>query len=104
MINRWADLLASAATGSAAHPHFVQLLSEMTRDQALLLERIVLNEHEEWQLPDRVFGDVTIDLDSRCYTKHNLDRFSQVQFPSGEELLQVVKMYLTDLAVYCTMP
>jgi len=91
MIDRWAGLLASASHGSGAHPHFVQLLSELTADQALLIERIILNEHEQWQLPDRIFGDLTIDLDVRFYSKFDLGKFAKQMFSSSEELMLVVE-------------
>ncbi|MCF6125856.1 MULTISPECIES: hypothetical protein [Mesorhizobium] len=40
MMERWAELIASAATGSGISPHLVNVLSELSSNQAGLLERI----------------------------------------------------------------
>jgi hypothetical protein len=54
LIDRWSDLLVSAAKSpQSVHPRFVQILSEMTSEEALLLKRIATNgEFARFRLVD----------------------------------------------------
>ncbi|MGY3588696.1 hypothetical protein ACVIGB_002346 [Bradyrhizobium sp. USDA 4341] len=57
MIDRWANLIASAARDVEVQPRFVGILEEMTGRQAVCLERIAFNRHTEFDYPGAVFGD-----------------------------------------------
>jgi hypothetical protein len=51
MINKWATLLASAATDDGIEPRFIAILKELRGKQALLLEQIALNNWEAHEYP-----------------------------------------------------
>lgn len=49
MIDRWADLLSSAAKQIGVEPRFVQIMSELNGTQAKLLEDTALGNMTEWK-------------------------------------------------------
>ena len=66
LIDRWADLLAScSADPASAHPRFVQILSEMTGNDALLLHDIAFNSMDEVMHPNVAFCDCPDTYDPR---------------------------------------
>jgi hypothetical protein len=74
MIERWADLLASCSIEpSQAHPRFVQILSEMTADDARLLHLIALNNFDEVHAPDAAFTDGPITYQPKFIYRQLLD-------------------------------
>jgi hypothetical protein len=66
LIDRWADLLASSsADPSSAHPRFVQLLSEMTVDEAELLRQGAFHCIDEMRAPNQAFCDSPLDYQAK---------------------------------------
>jgi hypothetical protein len=75
LIDRWADLLAScSADPTSAHPRFVQILSEVTGKDALLLHNIGFNSMDEVTRPDEAFFDCARTFDPR-YARHELQKW-----------------------------
>jgi hypothetical protein len=57
MLDRWANLLASASLSDSVHPRYVQILSELTSSQVRFLHALMLLEAEQWENPYRCFVD-----------------------------------------------
>jgi len=57
MIDKWADLLASASTKEEVPPIFVQILAQIDGRQARALSKVMLNEYEQWNRPMSIFFD-----------------------------------------------
>jgi hypothetical protein len=55
MIERWANLLASAAQKVPVQPRFVGILGELTGSQAKCLEYIAFNHYEDYKYPYKEF-------------------------------------------------
>jgi hypothetical protein len=55
MINRWANLLASAASSDQVQPRFVGILEELSGRQAACLESIAFSFADDMKYPDLVF-------------------------------------------------
>jgi hypothetical protein len=91
MISRWADLLASASISTGAHPRFVQILSELNREQVLLLEKIALNEYDQWQFPTKVFGDAFLDVRNDTLFNRQLYAIADMQFVSVDEVMDILQ-------------
>jgi hypothetical protein len=71
MIDRRANLLASAAIDVKVQPRFIGILEEMTGQQAECLERIAFNRYSEFNYPAPIFGDSFTD-----FAEYNIrDRF-----------------------------
>jgi hypothetical protein len=65
LIERWADLLAACSLDpKSAHPRFVQILSEMTSDDAKLLRRIAHNHIDDMKFPDQAYSDGPLDFET----------------------------------------
>lgn len=62
MVDRWANLLASAAEDVKVQPRFVGILEEMTGRQAECLERVAFNRYAEFKYPASAFGDCFLDF------------------------------------------
>jgi hypothetical protein len=63
LIERWADLLASSSVDpDSAHPRFVQMLSEMTVDDAELLRKVAFHCIDEMRAPNQAFSDSPYDF------------------------------------------
>jgi hypothetical protein len=66
LIDRWSDLLASCASHpESAHPRFVQILSELTKDEAQLLKDIGLNYANEIKDPEGMFDYCYVEYEER---------------------------------------
>jgi hypothetical protein len=75
LIDRWADLLAScSADPGSAHPRFVQILSEMTGADALLLRDIAFNSMDDVIHPNTAFCDCPDTYNPR-YARHALEKW-----------------------------
>jgi hypothetical protein len=57
MIERWANLLASASTGDQVPPRFVGILDELSGTQAMCLEFVAFKNFAEYAYPDMMFHD-----------------------------------------------
>lgn len=62
MVDRWANLLASAATDVKVQPRFVGILEEMTGSQAETLERVAFNRYEKFHFPATILADSSIEF------------------------------------------
>jgi hypothetical protein len=62
MIDRWADLLASAALGVKVEPRFVAILEELSGFQARTLELIAFNNYMNVEFPGRDFDDAPYEI------------------------------------------
>jgi Abortive infection alpha len=62
MVDRWANLLASAATDVKVQPRFVGILEEMSGRQAECLERVAFNRHEKFHFPATILADSCIEF------------------------------------------
>lgn len=60
MIERWANLLASAAQKVSVQPRFVGILSELAGSQADCLEHIAFHYYEGYKFPCRDFIEVPL--------------------------------------------
>jgi hypothetical protein len=64
LMDRWADLLASSsADPGSAHPRYVQILSEITADEAHLLHLIAFNSIDEVRFPGQAFFNCPIEYE-----------------------------------------
>jgi hypothetical protein len=62
MIDRWANLLASAALKVKVQPRFVGILEELAGSQAECLERIAFNRYKDFNYPATIFADSFLDF------------------------------------------
>jgi hypothetical protein len=69
MVDRWANLLASAATDVKVQPRFVGILEEMTGRQAECLERVAFNKRDKFNFPATIFADSFLE-----FAEHNIRR------------------------------
>ena len=63
MIDRWANLLASASRDDKVEPRFVGLLKELNGRQAKLLESVANNNAERFEYSDALLEDAALTLD-----------------------------------------
>lgn len=80
MIDRWANLLASAATKGTVEPRFVSILGELSGSQAFALERIAFNAYESKRYPARCFFDAPFDLGQEFWVSEEVDAFLKLRF------------------------
>jgi hypothetical protein len=64
MVQRWASLLAKAASPGGLPPRLIQIISELELRQVALLERATLNGFEMFRNPRQVLRDSTFELGS----------------------------------------
>jgi hypothetical protein len=62
MIDRWADLLATASTKAETEPRFVGILSELSGSQAQLLEKIATHNADTFENPEAILEDASLLL------------------------------------------
>jgi hypothetical protein len=62
MIERWANLLASASLKLAVQPRFVGILEELAGAQAECLDRIAFNRCSEFHYPSRILYDAHLEF------------------------------------------
>jgi hypothetical protein len=101
MIDRWADLLASSSFDpSSAHPRYVQILSELSADEAQLLRRIALNNIEP------ILTNIKIEQSSMVFrpeTLINMLKHLKIQ-NSKETARRVANIYQKSLLSVLTRP
>ena len=66
MIDRWANLLASASLQLAVQPRFVSILEELSGSQAECLEHIAFHDFQKFRFPCACFSDSPYE-----YAEHN---------------------------------
>jgi Abortive infection alpha len=66
MIDKWANLLASASLNLPVQPRFVGILGELAGSQAECLEYIAFNNSEKWEFPAREFANSFLE-----FAEHN---------------------------------
>jgi hypothetical protein len=64
MVQRWASLLARAASPGGLPPRLVQIISELENQQVALLERATLNGFEMFKDPRQVLRESAVELGS----------------------------------------
>ncbi len=62
MIERWANLLASAAEDVKVQPRFVGILEELAGSQAVCLERVAFNNYEACDFPGVMLSNSPVDF------------------------------------------
>jgi hypothetical protein len=67
MVDRWANLLASAAQEVKVQPRFVGILDELAGSQAECLERVAFNRFSEFDYPAAEFADSFL-----TFAEHNI--------------------------------
>lgn len=93
LVERWADLLASSASNpSTAHPRLVAILSEITGDQALLLQKIARNNIENVEFPNRDFHDSVL-----LYDPHYLYNDVVELLSPGDHNIENIMSFLDDM-------
>jgi hypothetical protein len=73
MIDRWANLLASAATGSKVHPRFLGILGELSGRQAICLEQIAFSFVGCVKYPYQCFADAETMFGQHWVTRETDD-------------------------------
>jgi Abortive infection alpha len=63
MVDKWANLLASASRDNKVEPRFVGILRELTGRQAALLEKVANNNNERYANHEALLEDAALTLD-----------------------------------------
>jgi hypothetical protein len=69
MIQRWAELLASASQNIAVQPRFVSILGELAGSQAECLDVIAFNNYEEYNFPANALNGSSFDFAEHAYRR-----------------------------------
>lgn len=69
MIQRWAELLASASQGVAVQPRFVSVLGELAGSQAECLEVVAFNNFKKYNFPGSEFSGASYDFAEHAYRR-----------------------------------
>lgn len=69
MIQRWAELLASASQDIAVQPRFVGILGELAGSQAECLEVIAFNNYEQYSFPAGELSGAPYDFAEHTYRR-----------------------------------
>lgn len=86
MVDRWANLLSSAAQEVKVQPRFVGILDELAGSQAECLERVAFNRFTEVDYPAAEFADSCI-----AFAEHNIREDFEAdmrQILTGEEQIE----------------
>jgi hypothetical protein len=93
MVDRWANLLASAAQELKVQPRFVGILEELAGSQAECLERVAFNRFAEVGFPAAEFADSCIS-----FAEHNIREDFEAdirQNLTGEEQIEATVNAIT---------
>lgn len=85
MIDRWANLLASAAQDVKVQPRFVGILEEIAGPQARCLERIAFNRYTEFNFPASIFADSFLEF-AEYNVRDNFTREIQKIFTDEKQI------------------
>jgi Abortive infection alpha len=77
MIDRWANLLASASLQLSVQPRFVSILEELSGSQAECLEHIAFHDFEKFQFPNASFSGAPYEYAEHSATQELRDLVTQ---------------------------
>lgn len=85
MIQRWANLLASAAMGQPVQPRYLGILEELAGSQAIALEEIAFNEFQNWEFPGGILEDAPFVFGLEDHARVEVGGFitENLKLPSG---------------------
>lgn len=87
MIDKWANLLAASSKEGTVEPRYVAILSELSGDQARLLDLIAHNKHELFKNWLGYLEDACIHLESHRIREHITQLFKDRKFcPEVDEI------------------
>jgi hypothetical protein len=113
MIERWANLLASAAQKLPVQPRFVSILGELAGSQAKRLEQIAFNKYENYSYPYKEFSNSHSKFD-RHFAMKDLNKLVHAKLESAADIDAItesvillfsrpgvfLKMLFCDLTLY----
>lgn len=94
MVQRWANLLAKAASPGGIHPRLVQILSEIDGKQVALLERVSLNGMDKYPFPHTKLEDTTVELGS-IHTEDFIYSITSTEYATPESILETFEVDLS---------
>lgn len=102
MVDRWANLLISAAKDIKVQPRFVGILEEMTGKQAECLERIAFNRSENFNFPATIFADSFIEFADYNIRQDFEDAVQSILTDEGkiDEVCEVIENAFSRPGVY----
>lgn len=78
MVERWANLLASASIGAGVEPRFIGIMEELSGAQAECLELIAFGHASKHHYPTKIFSDSFIENAQHNITSNLNDLISRV--------------------------
>src|SRR5580704_6544999 len=93
MIDRWSNLLASAALSPSVQPRYVGILEELAGVQAECLERIAFNNGGRLHFPSAIFDDSPLDF-SEYNVRGSFERAVYTILRSGIKADSVINMFV----------
>ena len=83
MIDKWANLLASATQENKVEPRFVGILKELTGRQPTLLDRLARNNSERFPNHEALLADAALTLDVN-HTRRFINNLFRQRFAKPE--------------------